>query len=223
MTWILMLLDVVHNISQILNNIADHPWLPSAIENWFRAQAEHFYKFLGVDPETGEPIYWDGSLAYGLYEFHKWYLEVIENLLDILDWASIKEKILAWVPDLEDVIDWWTEWWTWVDSRITTWWKATLADVKALIATAVEGLSDLLTAWDDFLTETLPGLLDMEALLAWWSGKLEDITGMFDTFLDEIKGNWEGWLDVKDDVAEFFSNPHQWVYNKLDEFFERYW
>ncbi len=31
------------------------------------------------------------------------------------------------------------------------------------------------------------------------------------------------WLMVKDEMVAFFTDPLQWVYDKMDEFFERYW
>ena len=46
----------------------------------------------------------------------------------------------------------------------------------------------------------------------WWKTQLASINEVF------------GWINVfHDEVVEFFTDPLEWVYKKIDEFFERYW
>jgi len=136
--------------------------------------------------------------------------------------------------NIADFFQYWldrAQWaWDWVNSAFwnvwdiaNEWWTSTRYEVQTLIEIATEGLSALRAAWAVFSQVTLPSLVSFDWLETWWEDRLLDIGDLLDTAFTLRSDLWEGWQDWRDQVAEFFSDPEQWLYDRLDSFFERYW
>ena len=163
------------------------------------------------------------GLAWDFVDFNEWVDSTVDRLGDILSWSNIRSLIRQWLPDLEDVIDWWDRWWVWVGQEIDDWWDSVrytvldwiddARDYAWLLVRNVENwLDNLQSSWDYFRVTTLPNLAD-------WSG----VDSLIDSWFRTFTPFWEGWQDVRTSVVEFISDPLGWLYNKLDEFFERFW
>lgn len=121
------------------------------------------------------------------------------------------------------MIDWFLSRWAWFITTINEWWGTVSTTVEGWIATATEGLSALKVAWDNFWVVTFPTLLDWFKLENWWSTRLfgidkliNDTIKIWFPFYDELVSLWN-------EIKEFFVDPVEYVYNQLDEFFERFW
>ena len=162
-------------------------------------------------------------LAYDFADFAEWVYDTVDKLGTILSWSTILSLIRSWLPDLEDVVDWWNSWRIWVFQEIANWWSFTQTAVQGWIDTATQGLSELITAWDNFWTVIFPTLVDFTGLATWWTATMGEVLNLIDTAFTLRASLWEGWQEIRNQVVEFFADPLEWLYSRFEEFFERFW
>ena len=182
-----------------------------------------------------------------------WYIPNIIGLLFLyvsdrfMDLAAFFTSFLAWVINADNWLarilraediwallslpiqwaqiayNWVVNAWNIVTGWIDDWWDWTTTTVQGWIDIATEGLASLRVAWDNFWNYTLPNLLDYFKLENWWSTKLFG----FDTLIDSTLKRWFPWyetlVNIIDEIFAFFADPVEYAYNKMDEFFERFW
>ncbi len=184
-------------------------------------------------------------LSESFYDFYQWLDWAADRIDEILSWSNIRSLIGSWLYRIEDAVDWFLSWTYWVRQEISDWWTGILPYILTYVDNAVEGFTDLIEAWDTFWTITfptwttellrvgselsaffaftLPTLVSFTWLTTWWNSKLTEIDTLINSWFLTFTPFWEGWLDWKGQVTEFFSDPYQWIYDRLDEFFERFW
>ncbi len=185
------------------------------------------------------------NLAWDFYYFSQWIDSTTTKLLDILSWSSIQNLITNWFFWISDLSTIFYHFWSNVTSVINNWWLNTsllvqgwIDNARALLQSQLDSLNvwlfALQTAFDDF-KDKFPTIDEMIAWFSnWWSLVLAQIilwgalTGLqiqslIDTAFTIREQYWQGWQDWKAPVSEFFADPLQWLYNSLDEFFERFW
>lgn len=184
-------------------------------------------------------------LADWFGDFNEWVDDTVDRLRDIIDEWDVWDFFRWWFDAAEDAWNWVRYAWDNVIDIVGDWWASILPIVKGYIDTAVEGLNDLIEAWDTFWTITFPewtGKLDnlkgewdnfwivtfpylvsFDWLGIWWDARLLDINSLIENWTLTLAPFWEGWQEWRDQVIEFFSDPYQWIYDRLDEFFERFW
>lgn len=173
------------------------------------------------------------ALAQGAWDWLASVVDWVKELWNILIAYINKQvqplwnRITTWWYDLST---WWSATWysvtNWVNARFDSlkdWVGATrdwlvdrinaaASQLRDSIAAAVSSLNRLIGQWNSFVTFTLPGL-----------ASLVDITKAFDNFMLKWRDLFNWWGEFWRDVTDFFTNPFQWIYDRLDEFFERYW
>jgi len=171
---------------------------------------------------------------YGIYGGFHWLAEFFTDFRDWLDWAADQIDNMLTSSYIFTLLKTWLDWaedaWYWVryainnvTDIIANWWSGILPYILTRIDNAVEGLASLIEAWDTFWTITWPDLVSFDWLGIWWNSRLLDIDALIDTWSKDLAPFWEGWQDVREEVINFFADPLQWAYDKLDEFFERFW
>lgn len=184
-------------------------------------------------------------LAEWFGDFKEWVEDTADRLLDILSkwdiwdffewWFDAAEKAWNWVRNafnnvLDIIADWWSTILPYIISYIDIVGDA-LYDLEATWDTFwtvtwpewVGNLQELRSLWDTFWTETFPTLVSFSWLATWWNDRLLDINSLLESQVLTLAPFWAGWQEVRDSVVEFFADPLQWAYDKLDEFFERFW
>ena len=53
--------------------------------------------------------------------------------------------------------------------------------------------------------------------------EIKDVDGLIHSMLMEWLPFYDTLCEIWQDIRDFFADPLGWVYNKLDEFFERFW
>lgn len=131
--------------------------------------------------------------------------------------------------------------WSNVYYIVNVWWSTVSSTVQGWIAVAVQGLAGLLVAWDSFQAETwpqwtalialigsrldyfftvtLPGLLSLETLAAWWAGQLLAITDLIDSSFNIRADFWQGWQDMRENVVSFFQDPVEAIWTLFADWF----
>ncbi|KKL06247.1 hypothetical protein LCGC14_2597960, partial [marine sediment metagenome] len=160
-----------------------------------------------------------------------------------IDAAMLKEA--NGLPDLEDVVDWWGRWPTWVAQAINDWWSGTGTAVQDWIAVAIAELEGawedwlyfwnitwpawlaqfetLRASWDNFWTGLYPSLVSFTWLTTWWTSTMGEVQDLIDSAFTVRDSLWSGWQELRDQVVEFFTDPWAWLYNRFDDFIERFW
>ena len=208
------------------------------VEDWvwpFTLAADFFYEVSRVFQQ----------MAIDFYTFSLWVDGIATRIVTILSWDNIKSLFKEWLPGLEEIRDWFYAWQLHVWQELTNWWRAQSTTVLGWIEEAKE---ELLT-WTDWLHGQIIELReDLDNLLAqipdvsematwfsnwwgnilpnltwWWDEKLLDIQALFSSWTLELEPFWAGWQDIRDKVFEFFADPWEWLYNKFDDFIERFW
>ena len=184
-------------------------------------------------------------LANYFSDFGDWVDDIADQVADILSWSNIRSLIRSWLPDIEDLVDWWDRWWKWVGEEIDDWWRDKKHDVwgwieeaedwlKGLIGSVETALNTLKAAWDDFKGK-IPSIdniiawfgnwwaLILAQIITWGALTATQIDTLIDSWFKSYEPFWAGWQDWRDKVIEFFTDPLQWLYNRMDEWFERFW
>lgn len=185
------------------------------------------------------------QLAWDFYDFSLWIVEVHDRVAQVLSWSTIWSYILSYVPNLEEIRDWFYHWWSNVYGVVTDWWSSTSTTVLGWIDETkqwaqlwidyLQGQVNALGVRIDDVLALIPDVSDIQAWFAnwtgnvssvittWWTGALSQVQSLIDSAFIEREPFWAGWQDWRDRVTEFFTDPEKWVYDRLDSFFERYW
>jgi len=180
------------------------------------------------------PFYYLASPFYWFYNAFKW---IAERFVDFKAWTlDVWEKVSAILGEwdiwslLSQPIQWAMNAWDWVVDAfsnvwniITDWWGTVSSTVLGWIEVAKQWLFDRIedvkalanrTASDlsNFFTVTLPKLVGWGELDSIIISTLRTWFPMYDSFCY--------WWDK---VEEFIADPLDWIYKRLEEFFERFW
>lgn len=133
---------------------------------------------------------------------------------------------------------------TWWDS-LGEWWEVKRSEIIDLIDVAGgfigdtiddvgKGLNNLVVWWQAFRTDILPTLINLNWFYEFMGAKLLSIWEWWETELVKVQENIEAsvkpvrdevnrhtsWLEL---IKDFIDDPVQWFYDRLDEFFVRFW
>lgn len=185
------------------------------------------------------------SLAWDFYDFSQWLTDLSNSIAGFLNWTNIWLNILSYVPNLEDIRDWFYNWWLNVYGVVTDWWSSTSTTVLSWIDEAkawtqiwIDYLQDQVTALgvriDDVLA-LIPDVSDIQlwftnwtgnvisVIGTWWTGALIEVQSLIDSAFTEREPFWAGWQEWRAKVTEFFTDPEDWLYKSLDRIVERFW
>jgi len=185
------------------------------------------------------------QLAWGFYDFSEWVYDTANKVKSILNWDTIWSYILSYIPNLEAIRDWFYDRWSWFTTQTANWWSETSTTVIGWIDAA----KDWAWLWIDYLQTQanalsvrvneaialIPDVTELQAwysnwwgnilgmLNSWWNERLLDVQSLIDSAFLIRDDFWRGWQDWRDKVAEFFTDPEEWLYRAVDRIIERYW
>jgi len=185
------------------------------------------------------------DLHYGLYLFAEEYESLWDAIVGILTESDIFSLLQTWLNYAEVAWNWVTNAFDNVTGIIWEWWPIALDYVMTYVDNAVGEINTLIAGWNDFWTTTwpqwvslfddlkalwgnfwvniLPNLVSFSWLTTWWNSKLLDINALIDSWIQDLLPFLEGWQEIRDQVFEFFNDPWGWLYNRFDDFIERFW
>lgn len=226
------LIDFCVTIGNYFNNIADEvtDWVTPL--NWLETP----FRWIG------EGFGW---IAYYFSLARNWTIEAWNRILTFLSELEITDLFGVLIDAATFVWDKIVDAAEQVGVIISTWWETVQLTVQDWIETArlwaEEHLSDqweslrpLWTWWygfkDNFptLDEVIDWFQQWPAKVRgeidnWWPEALLTVQSMIDSAVADISAGLNEWLNVKDEVIEFFSDPLEWLYNKFDELIDRFW
>ena len=163
------------------------------------------------------------SLGWAFGDFGNWVSNITNQLLTFINWNTLWSWFSQFYTMITTAWTWVLGAWTNVTSIVSSWWAATSATVLGWINTAVQGLAELRVAWGNFWTQTLPNLVSFQWLATWWAGQLPGVQSLILSTLKTAFPFYDEMVQLWGEIKAFFADPEQWVYNKLDSFFERFW
>jgi len=152
-----------------------------------------------------------------------WWEKAKEAGLSILDILTDRDKTL-----LEKLLEAAGVGWDFVTDTGETIVDNTLDTLQTLIAPLLQLIDTLLEKYDQ-LKETITHEIKQQIanLIPWIELEQQTLVADFDewweTELAELSETFSWIFEFRDSITEFFSDPLQWLYNKMDEWFERFW
>jgi len=185
------------------------------------------------------------NLAWYFSYFYEWLDDLAGSIADILTFDSIYSYFSSYFEAAINAWNWVANAFNNVASILNSWWSATASTVfgwveeakqfaLSLHASLLSSFDSLRAEWDSFQA-SLPSIDSILSwftnwwgniltnLNYWWTDRLLEIQDLISSKFAEFTPFWEGWQELKSEVTEFFSDPLQWIYDKLDEWFERFW
>uniref|UniRef100_A0A6M3LXB9 Uncharacterized protein n=1 Tax=viral metagenome TaxID=1070528 RepID=A0A6M3LXB9_9ZZZZ len=185
------------------------------------------------------------NLAWDFYNFNTWATDVASKVASILNFNQITAYFSTWINYATTAWNWVINSWSNVSNIIGNWWSSVQYTVQVWIETAkqfvqtqIDNISTILNnlkASVESLLAQIPSINELlywftdwwgkvlVNLTTWWNEKLLDVRDLINTAFKNYEPFWEGWQDCKNAVVEFFTDPWQWLYDRLEDFFERFW
>lgn len=163
------------------------------------------------------------GLFSGFFDFVYWADEINRDIQEKAGQSWVYDLLWAFLSPINNTLNWLTNRLDNIGSTITTWWSG--------VSTTVLGWVDTAKTYALGLVNNLQGAFN--SLQSWWNNftatVLPTLASRFD--VDQmIKSTLASWfpfyndlVKLWDEIEAFFADPLQWVYNKMDEFFERFW
>lgn len=219
----------------------DVPFVGSWLEIFFLLIAEAFYE---ANP-GGDPPIMETCLFWRTLQLSLWFTALQDTIATFRDWPTIQQNIKDWLNGIEHLLGWWDEVVTNVTNIINSWWGVASEAIATLIAEAVLNLTALIDtvsgslaslqkSWDEF-KERIPAIDILIAwalrwqsevlslVNSWWAETIADVQALIDSAFKLREDAWTGWQELRDSVVEFFDDPWQWLYDRLEDFIERNW
>lgn len=152
-----------------------------------------------------------------------------------------KELTRLLYREIQKVLNLIDAWW----GDLGEWWLTKVTWLKGLIGAAEDFLEDLIdnvarslqrlnAAWDDFKRDTLPKLIDFSWWRGFWGGMYSNISDWwepvsaqlgdsFGAITDGIISELNQFSQKLAEMGEFFTDPVKWLYDRLENFMDRYW
>lgn len=184
-------------------------------------------------------------LAYYFSDFNEWVDWAANEVGNILSFSNIYSYFRTYFDYASDAWHWVRDAFYYITGIIDDWWWETKLTVQGWIDTAVQGFQSLLNQLDSLLASLqsewsnfkakIPSINEVLSWFTnWWSNTLArviawgaltatQISSLVDSAFTARDSFWAGWQDVKNDVTEFFTDPLQWLYDRLETFFDRFW
>jgi len=177
----------------------------------------------------------------GLWDAANWWDDAAARVLKILDWSTIWEYIKAYLPNWNKIGQFFLEWVDIVWGIISDWFEPAWSMIQDLIDNArqlpmllIDSLRDRVTGLAGDVQEFFSRLPGIDEVISWWSGRLSWVLGAIDDWWDDkvadVQGLidsgflardslWAGWQDLRNQVAEFFDDPVEYIWDRFTDWF----
>ena len=197
------------------------------ISEWFRSIGQTTSTWVYPFNMVSTPFFIITSLFQScltpIANFGDWAADVWARVQQILSFDQLVNLFSTWINYATEAWNWVQGAWWNVTGIISSWWSATSTTVLGWIDIAAQEVKQLISGvetwvailqitWDNFWTTTFPTLAN-------WAG----VNNLIDSSLKSWFPFYDDLTNIWNEIVEFFADPPQYVYNKLDEFFERFW
>lgn len=181
------------------------------------------------------------SLLTPIAHFSDWTREVWSKVQEIFSLEQITAYFRTWI-DYATAAYWWVvsafwnvwniveDWWSSAKYVVLAWIDDAKLWFQALLNEANAWLAQLQADWDSIVGK-IPTWDEVGAwwsnwrgnvlatITGWWVGALLDVVGLIATAFIEREGFWAGWQDFRDKVADFFTDPLEFLWTLFVDWF----
>lgn len=174
-------------------------------------------------------------------DFSDWVAEVWRRVQEAWDADGILGLLKMWFPWLYDIGEWFYARWSWFTTAVGDWWASVSETVKGWIDIAWEWVLELIAdiqvglaqLWAD-LQWFFDHLMTFDEIIEWWKdwlgntaaaitrwgfAKLTDVAALILSAFIEREDFWAGWQDMRGAVADFFTDPLEFLWNMFTDWF----
>lgn len=181
------------------------------------------------------------SMLTPITHFWEWAEDIATKVSQVFDLDQITAYFRTWIDYASDA-------WTWVYNAtwnvwniVDNWWSSTrlvvlawiderVSVVRALIDQANVWLAELQSYWD-YIVGKIPTWDEvatwwsnwagnvLAVITGWWTGALIEVQSLIDTAFVERESWWAGWSDFRHQVAEFFTDPLEFLWTLFADWF----
>ena len=181
------------------------------------------------------------SMLTPIAHFGDWADDVWAKVLQIFSLEQITSYFRTWLDYATDAWDWISNAWWNVIGIVGDWWAATKVTVLGWIDIvkqwAIElwedtkkGIAELQPVWDFFKgkIENLEIVLNwyfewkdqvIAAVIRWGFVTALDVAGLVAAAFLERENLWAGWQDFRDKIADFFTDPLEFLWTLFTDWF----
>ena len=184
-------------------------------------------------------VFWD--LLTPIAQFWIWAEDVWNKVQQIFSLEQITAYFRTWIDAASNAWDWvvnsfWNVWnivedW-WSAAKYTVlawiyeaklWFQALLNEANAWIAQLQEYWDSIvgkIPTWDEVAAwwGNWPGNV-MTVITDWWVGALLSVAGLIASAFIEREDFWAGWQDFREKVADFFTDPLEFLWTLFVDWF----
>lgn len=230
--WIAVLVDFFSNASSYFYDLYleayDAPYIPYAFAWPLYLMSDLF-----------------ADISWAFYDFYYWAYDVVDRLGDILSWSTIYGYITSYWPNLNSALSWFSNWYNNVINAVEDFFNDAQGTIQQWINSAVDlalaawdwlidGFNTLQIAWDNFKSKipTIDELIDwfsnwwgnvLSTLRSWGMLAANEIRDLIDSKISEWFPFYDNLVSLWGEIQDFIADPLQYAYDKLDEWFERFW
>lgn len=222
--------------------------LSMASDYFYSIYAEIYYWIYPFN-QVAPYFYWVSSffntLAWYFSYFGNWLDGIAAKVANILSYNNIYSYFKTYFDYAVDAWNWVYYAWNNVTNIIDSWWSSTQYIVKTWIDNAIQGIQDfgaqleiwlgnLQVAWDNFKS-MIPSISEIISWFSNWWGKIlaniiswgaltsNEINTLIDSKLQDWLPFYDELANLIGDIKLFFADPLQWLYDRAEEFFDRFW
>lgn len=185
------------------------------------------------------------TLAWDFYNFNQWANMVADKVANLLTYSNIYSYFSSYFDYAVNAWNWVYNAWSNVVGIIDTWWSSVqytvqvwIDEAKAWAGVQIDTLENTIAsvlAWWNEFQPTIPTINEILAWFAdWWGRTLANIiswgaltgtqiSGLFDSKIRDWFPFYDDLAALLEDIKLFFVDPLQWLYDRAEEFFERFW
>jgi len=210
-------MSFIYNIEYLLNDVSSF---------FYDVYLECFYSY--YIPNIIGDIFYEihlvfSDLAWQFFYFADWVDYITYKIEGVISEWDIFDILDYWLDKAEKAWNWISDAWGNVTNIINDWWEGQLAELKEWWEDQLAELEAVRDAWNHFWTTTLPNLITFTWLDAWWSSRLLEFQEWFNSELQELLPFYNDFMELWEGIRDFFIDPLQWLYDKMDEWFDRFW
>jgi len=147
------------------------------------------------------------------------------------DWFNWAEWSWQWIEDawliIPGIID---DWWSSTSQTVQTWIDESSQYFTSLVNTLQVKVSQV----ESSISELMGRLPELDELVSWWSNwtvnlrvtidtwwttTMVEVQGLINTAFIDRESWWTGWIDVKNEVIEFITNPMDFLLDRFTDWF----
>ena len=191
------------------------------------------------------PLYWIyqgvSDLVTPIAQMSDWAYDINQSIASLPSMGTIWSTFKDWFNWAEWSWQWIQDSWLIIPGMIDDWWSSTSQTVQVWIdessqyfTSQVNTLLAKVSQVELSISELLGRLPVLDELVSWWdnwqgnvhtyidtwwTSTMGEVQGLINSAFIERESWWSGWIDVKNEVIDFITNPLDFLLDRFTDWF----